>query len=131
VRRGNCTDFHSLFIGLCRALGIPARFEMGVALPERRGEGVTNGYHCWAQFYLKGHGWVPVDASEASKNPAKREYFFGALDENRLLFTVGRDLRLSPPQKGEPLNFFIQAYAEVDGKPFDDVRTTFRFKDLL
>ena len=131
MRRGNCTDFHSLFIGLCRAIGIPARFEMGVALPEARGGGTISGYHCWAQFYLKGYGWVPVDASEASKNPAKREYFFGRHDENRLLFTVGRDLRLSPQQKGEPLNFFIHAYAEVDGKPFNGVETTFAFKDLL
>ena len=130
VRRGNCTDFHSLFIGLCRAIGIPARFEMGVSLPEVRDGGTISGYHCWAQFYLEGYGWVPVDASEASKNPLKRDYFFGGHDENRLLFTVGRDLRLSPPQKGEPLNFFIHAYAEVDGKPYDDVETTFAFKDL-
>ena len=130
VRRGNCTDFHALFIGLCRAIGIPARFEMGVSLPEKRGAGTISGYHCWAQFYLKGYGWVPVDAAEASKNPAKIEYFFGGHDENRLLFSVGRDLRLNPPQSGEPLNFFIQAYAEVDGKPFSGVETTFAFKDL-
>ena len=131
VERGNCTDFHSLFIGLCRAIGIPARFEMGVSLPEAHGGGTISGYHCWAQFYLKGYGWIPVDASEASKNPAKREYFFGGHDENRLLFTVGRDLRLSPRQKGEPLNFFIHAYAEVDGKIFNKVETMFAFKDLL
>ena len=120
----------TLFIGLCRAIGIPARFEMGVSLPEKRGAGTISGYHCWAQFYLKGYGWVPVDASEASKNPAKIEYFFGGHDENRLLLTVGRDLRLNPPQSGEPLNFFIHAYAEVDGKPFSDVETAFAFKDL-
>ena len=25
------------------------------------------GYHCWAEFYVKGKGWIPVDASDASK----------------------------------------------------------------
>jgi transglutaminase-like putative cysteine protease len=29
IRRGNCTDFHSLFIALARARGIPARFIIG------------------------------------------------------------------------------------------------------
>ncbi len=36
VRRGNCTDFHSLFIGLARARGIPARFTIG--FPDWLGE---------------------------------------------------------------------------------------------
>jgi len=33
-----------------------------------------------------------VDASEAWKNAAKREYFFGAHDTNRVFFTYGRDI---------------------------------------
>jgi hypothetical protein len=45
--------------------------------PEGKREGDIPGYHCWAEFYLDGVGWVPVDASEASKFPAKRDYFFG------------------------------------------------------
>jgi len=32
-------------------------------------------------------------------------------------FSVGRDIRLDPPQQGEPLNYFVYPYAEVDGKP--------------
>ena len=83
ARRGNCTDFHAIFIGYARAMGIPARFAIGFPLPADRGAGQIAGYHCWAEFYAKGIGWVPVDASEAAKNPAKREYFFGAHDENR------------------------------------------------
>lgn len=43
----------------------------------------------WAEVYLKGIGWVPIDASEAAKNPEKREYFFGAHDENRVEFSIG------------------------------------------
>ena len=48
IRTGNCTDFHSLFIGEARSLGIPARFIMGLPLPEGRSQGVIPGYHCWA-----------------------------------------------------------------------------------
>ena len=130
VRRGNCTDFHAIFIGYCRAVGIPARFSIGFPLPPERGAGEISGYHCWAEFYLKGVGWVPVDASEAAKNPDKREYFFGAHDENRVEFTRGRDLILKPKQQGEPLNYFVYPYAEVDGKAFPGVEKSFSYRDL-
>jgi transglutaminase-like putative cysteine protease len=128
-KRGNCTDFHSLFIGMMRAAGIPARFEVGFSLPENKNDGEISGYHCWAEFYLKGTGWVPVDASEAWKNPAKRDYFFGAHDANRVFFSYGRDLRLSPEQQGIPLNYFIYPYAELDGKTVRGVQVHFSFND--
>lgn len=129
-KRGNCTDFHSLFIGMMRASGIPARFEIGFPLPEGKTEGEIPGYHCWAEFYLSGIGWVPVDASEAWKNPAKHYYFFGAHDVNRVFFTYGRDIHLSSDQKGDPLNYFIYPYAEVNGQPVKDLQTHFSFRDL-
>jgi len=129
-KRGNCTDFHSLFIGMMRSAGIPARFEIGFPLPEGKTEGDIPGYHCWAEFYLSGVGWVPVDASEAWKNPAKRDYFFGAHDDNRVFFTYGRDIVLSPQQQGAPLNYFIYPYAEADGQPLKNLATHFSFRDL-
>jgi transglutaminase-like putative cysteine protease len=64
-RHGNCTDFAAIFIGYARALGIPARFAIGFPLPVARGAGHVSGYHCWADFYAKGIGWIPLDASEA------------------------------------------------------------------
>ncbi len=100
-------------IGMARSVGIPARFAIGLPLPEPRGSGEIPGYHCWAELYVDA-GWVPVDASEASKNPAKRDYFFGHHDENRLEFSRGRNLTLAPAQQGPPLNFFVYPYAEVD-----------------
>ena len=130
ARRGNCTDFHAIFIGYSRAVGIPARFAIGFPLPPARGEGEVKGYHCWAEFYLKDIGWVPVDASEAAKDPSRREYFFGAHDENRIEFTRGRDLVLTPKQQGEPLNYFIYPYAEVDGKAFSGVEKSFTYRDI-
>jgi transglutaminase-like putative cysteine protease len=130
-RRGNCTDFHAVFIGMCRASGIPARFAIGFAIPETRGAGEIAGYHCWAEFYVAGLGWVPVDISEAAKHPELAEYYFGAWTEDRVEFTRGRDLVLVPPQKGEPLNFFVYPYLEVDGKPAPDlVKRTIRYEDV-
>ena len=129
-RRGNCTDFHAIFIGYARSLGIPARFAIGFPVPANRGSGQIAGYHCWAEFYAKGIGWVPIDASEAAKNPSRREYFFGAHDENRVEFTRGRDLILTPPQAAEPLNYFIFPYAEADGKPLTSADATVAYRDM-
>ena len=128
AKRGNCTDFHSLFIGMMRAAGIPARFEIGFPLPADQHAGAIPGYHCWAEFYVAPYGWIPVDASEAWKHPEKKNYFFGAHDDNRVQFTVGRDIRLDPAQQGEPLNYFIYPYAEVDGKPLA-LESKFSFQD--
>jgi transglutaminase-like putative cysteine protease len=130
ARRGNCTDFHAIFIGYARALGIPARFAIGFPLPTDRGAGQVSGYHCWAEFYAEGIGWVPVDASEAAKDPSRREYFFGAHDENRVEFTTGRDLTLNPQQQGIPLNYFIYPYAEADGQPLASVERSFADRDV-
>jgi transglutaminase-like putative cysteine protease len=128
-KRGNCTDFHSLFISLMRAEGIPARFKIGFPLPadSPAGQSVIAGYHCWAEFYLHRLGWVPVDISEAWKNPSKHDYFFGSIDANRVQFTTGRDLTLQPKQDGSPLNYFIYPYVEVDGQPYDAVDRKFTF----
>jgi len=129
IRRGNCTDFHSLFIAMARAKGIPARFIIGFPMPA--GDGQTSGYHCWAEFYVEGTGWIPVDPSEASKSsdPARREYLFGNLDADRIQFTVGRDLRLTPPTQ-EPLNYFIYPHAESNGASVGRAGISFVFRDL-
>lgn len=131
-RFGNCTDFHSLFISLARAEGLPSRFEIGLSIPIERGNGAVTGYHCWAFFYLDGHGWVPVDISEADKDPAMKDYYFGRLTENRVTFSVGRDLVLEPKQAGEPLNFFVHPYVEVDGKPWpnDRIKLQMAYRDI-
>jgi transglutaminase-like putative cysteine protease len=130
AKRGNCTDFHSLFIGMMRAAGIPARFEIGFPLPADQHAGTIPGYHCWAQFYIEPYGWIPVDASEAWKHPEKKNYFFGAHDYDRVQFSVGRDIRLDPLQQGEPLNYFIYPYGELDGKPLP-LESKFSFQDRM
>ena len=119
-RFGNCTDFHSLFMSLARSHGIPARFEIGYPLPADRNHGDISGYHCWAWFHELHDGWAPVDISEADKHPELSDFYFGNLPADRIAFSVGRDLVLEPPQQGDPLNFFVTPYAEVDGSSIAD-----------
>jgi transglutaminase-like putative cysteine protease len=130
-KRGNCTDFHSPFIGMLRADGIPARFDIGFPLPENKEQGEIPGYHCWAEFYAPKTGWVPVDISEAWKAKQKEDYFFGSIDADRVQFSTGRDVTLSPKQDGPALNYFVYPYVEVDGKPYDKLDKQFSFEDLL
>jgi len=129
AKRGNCTDFHSLFISMARSQNISSRFEIGFPIPADRHEGEIAGYHCWADFYSKDHGWVPIDISEAWKHPEQREFFFGHWDDNRVQFSVGRDLVLSPKQDGDRLNYFVYPYVEVDHKEYTNVSTHFSFED--
>ncbi len=130
-QRGNCTDFHSLLIGMARSQGIPARFVIGFPLASDADSAQVAGYHCWSQFYEDDAGWSPLDASEAKKTGRPDDYF-GQLPNDRIEFTAGRDLILTPPQKGEPLNFFIYPYSERDGEKVeqDQLRTRFHFETL-
>lgn len=126
---GNCTDFHSLFMSMGRSKGIPVRFTMGLPVPEKRGEGAIGGYHCWAEFFVPEAGWVPVDISEADKHPELAQYYFGSLTEDRVSFTLGRDLVLTPSPASGVQNFFIYPIAEADGSAVK-VDKAFRFQDL-
>jgi transglutaminase-like putative cysteine protease len=130
AKRGNCTDFHSPFIGMLRADGIPARFDIGFPLPENKDKGDIAGYHCWAEFYAPKTGWIPVDISEAWKAKQKGDYFFGSVDANRVQFSSGRDIALSPKQDGPALNYFVYPYVEVDGKPYDKLEKQFSFEEV-
>ncbi len=130
AKKGNCTDFHSLFIAMARSQGIPARFEIGFPLPSDQHAAEIAGYHCWSDFYVDGKGWIPVDISEAWKHPDKKNYFFGSHDVNRVQFTMGRDLRLAPPQQGKPLNYFVYPYVEVNGEEYPNVALDFSFADV-
>src|SRR5581483_2796372 len=129
-KRGNCTDFHSVFISMARSQHIPARFEIGFPLPADKSSGEIPGYHCWAEFYDPQFGWVPVDISEAWKDQGKKDYFFGAHDVNRVQFSLGRDLILNPPQRGGSLNYFVYPYVEVDGKKWENVSNQFSFTEV-
>lgn len=130
-RYGNCTDFHSYFMGLARAKGIPTRFVMGFPVPSLdSGETKVGGYHCWAYFYDTEEGWRPVDISEADKDPSKVDFFFGNIDENRVEMIGGRDLVLEPTPEAGALNLFIYPYAEVNDEVSRDLTKSFSIENL-
>ena len=116
ARTGNCTDFHSYFIALSRAVGIPARFAIGASIPSARNEGGIDGYHCWAEFYSDGRWW-PIDISEGDKCSALSTYYFGHHPANRIELSRGRDLVLEPGPASGPINFLAYPVLEISGKP--------------
>ncbi|NQT00767.1 MAG: transglutaminase domain-containing protein [Planctomycetes bacterium] len=116
ARTGNCTDFHSYFIALSRAVGIPARFAIGAAIPSERNAGGIDGYHCWAEFYTDGR-WCPVDISEGDKCSGLSTYYFGHHPANRVELSRGRDLVFEPGPASGPINFLAYPVLEVNGKP--------------
>ena len=116
ARTGNCSDFHSYFIALSRAVGIPARFAIGAAIPSERNSGGIDGYHCWVEFYTDGKWW-PVDISEADKCSSLSTYYFGHHPANRIELSRGRDLVLEPGPASGPINFLAYPVLEVAGKP--------------
>jgi transglutaminase-like putative cysteine protease len=116
IGKGNCTDIHSLFIAILRCCGVACEFEIGAAFPAGlQGGDTTNykcGYHCWVRFFVPEIGWVPADVSEASRHPEKRDYFFGAIDEDRVMLSRGRDVPLVPPSREGMENFFTEPRIE-------------------
>lgn len=129
---GKCADIHSVFVALARAAGVPAREVFGIRMGKKDREDVTTWQHCWAEFYLPGYGWVPVDAADVRKamltenlklDDAKvaeyRAYFWGGIDPYRVKLSVGRDLTLNPPQSGETVNYLMYPFAQVGGKTLD------------
>lgn len=129
---GKCADIHTLFVALARAAGVPAREVFGIRMGKKEREEITTWQHCWAEFYLPGYGWVPVDAAdvrkamltenlklEDAKTAEYRAYFWGGIDPYRVKLSVGRDLILNPPQPGGPLNYFMYPFARTGDKIHD------------
>jgi transglutaminase-like putative cysteine protease len=115
IRSGNCTDFHSYFIALSRAVGIPARFAIGASIPSERNEGGIDGYHCWVEFYTNGKWW-PADISEGDKCSTLSTYYFGHHPANRFEFSRGRDLVVEPGPSSGPINFLAYPVLEIEGE---------------
>ncbi|MDE2069229.1 MAG: transglutaminase family protein [Bradyrhizobium sp.] len=128
---GNCNDIHALFISLARSLNIPARLVLGQAFePPPAGQEACElcGYHCWAEFFAPGLGWIPVDASCACKYG--KHALFGAIETNHVAWSVGRDILLAPAQRGARILFFAGPYTEADGRPHSAVERHVTFVDL-
>jgi len=132
TKGGKCADIHSVYVALARAAGVPAREVFGLRQGKTEKTDVTTWYHCWAEFYLPGHGWVPVDPGDVRKmmltqdlklederTAEYRRYFWGGIDNRRIKLSTGRDLTLNPPQAEGPVNYLMYPYAEVGGQAID------------
>ena len=93
---GDCGSYSHLFVGICRANGIPARSLTGFWVspgkgPDGNADGSVPG-HAKSEFYAAGVGWVPVDAGN---------FQFGEEPVNFLAMIVGDELpRWHAPQVG-------------------------------
>ena len=133
-KSGKCADISGVYVALARAAGVPAREVWGLRLGKKPEEDMTGGHHCWAEFYLPGYDWVPVDPADVrkamlteklelkdAKTKEYRDYYFGAVDTYRIVLTRGaKGYSLNPAQKDGVVPYgFMYPYAEIDGKAVD------------
>lgn len=129
---GKCADISSIYVALARAANVPSREIFGIRQGKKSVQDISTWYHCWAEFYLPGYGWVPVDPADVRKKMLKenlgladektiaaRAYFWGGIDPYRLKLSEGRDIVLNPPPSGDPINYLMYPHARVGGKTLD------------
>jgi transglutaminase-like putative cysteine protease/sugar lactone lactonase YvrE len=86
---GSCSEYTFVFIAMCRAAGLPARYVGAVLL---RGDDASTDevYHRWPEVYLPGYGWLPADAQAGdNKSPAAAADTIGYLPARALITTIG------------------------------------------
>ncbi|MGQ9560743.1 MAG: transglutaminase domain-containing protein [Candidatus Oleimicrobiaceae bacterium] len=91
LRRGNgsCSEYSFVYIALCRAAGLPARYVGSVVV---RGDDASmdDVFHRWVEVYLPGYGWIPVDPSGGDQeSPRAQALYFGHLANRFLITTEG------------------------------------------
>lgn len=141
---GKCADLNGLFVGLCRAAGIPARDNFGLRVaPSAFGYRELGGnpaklegaQHCRAEVYLRGHGWVAADPADVAKVMRQetgdwlkdadhpivapvRKALFGRWEGNWIAYNAASDVQL-PDSSGKPLPFLMYPQAESSGRRHD------------
>jgi transglutaminase-like putative cysteine protease len=135
---GKCADINALFVGLCRASGVPGRDIYGVRLvPSAFGYRALGGnpaslkgsQHCRAEVYLRGNGWVAMDPADVTKVMREetavwiknagdplvapvRKALFGSWEGNWMGYNSASDVKL-PGAKQAKLGFFMYPQAET------------------
>jgi len=140
---GKCADLNSLYVGLARAAGLPARDVFGIRLAKSElgykslgasSEKITKSQHCRAEVYIGGYGWVPVDPADVRKvvleeppgnRPLNdelvakaRKQLFGSWEMNWMAYNFAHDVAL-PHSTGAPVSFLMYPQAETDGGRLD------------
>lgn len=143
---GKCADLNALFVGLARSVGVPARDVYGIRVAASKhgyrslGVGspnITRAQHCRAEFFARGHGWVPVDPADVRKvvleEPpgnlaikdekvlAARKRLFGGWEMNWLAYNMGHDVKLPNATNAPKLPYLMYTNAEADGELRDEL----------
>ncbi len=154
---GKCADLNALFVGFARAIGIPARDVYGIRVADSaefkslgKSGDITRAQHCRAEFYLPGHGWVPVDPADVRKVVLEekpgglsltdpqvlkaRGKLFGAWEMNWMAYNHAHDVKL-PGSAGAPVAFLMYPQAETGGSRRDTLdpdqfRYTIRSREI-
>lgn len=126
---GKCADLSTVFVTLARAAGIPARDVYGLRLGSPKNGDVTGGFHCWAEFYLPGTGWVMVDPADVRKMMLVHNLELKDAGDWRTFFWGGDDLfrcvlqqnsrNVSLTGSDQKINYFMYPAAQVDGTMLD------------
>jgi transglutaminase-like putative cysteine protease len=144
---GKCADLNALFVGLCRASGVPARDVYGLrlapsAFPYKELGGnsasLKGAQHCRAEVYLAGLGWVAMDPADVLKvmrqetaewikdrqHPVAAPVvagLFGAWEGNWVGWNTGHDLRLPGSSAKGTLPFLMYPNGENASGRFDEL----------
>ncbi len=125
-RKGDCGVQALTFITLCRAAGIPARWQSALYVtPDvvdddgnvlQKAEG---GMHDWAMVYLKPWGWRFVDASFGGSayragNLERWNYYFGNLDPFRMAANDAFQAPLYPEKKMTRFDPYDNQVGEIE-----------------
>jgi transglutaminase-like putative cysteine protease len=141
---GKCADINGLFVGLCRAAGIPARDAYGLRLaPSAFGYKELGGnsaslkgaQHCRSEVYLQRYGWVAMDPADVDKVMRQessewikdaghplvapvRKALFGGWEGNWMAYNNAVDVTL-PGTTGNPLPFLMYPQAQSGAQRYD------------
>ena len=80
LRMGVCQDFAHVHLGLCRSLGIPARYVRGYFFNTTRRPREIEASHAWIEAYVPGFGWAAFDPTHDRP-----------VDDRYVKVAVGRD----------------------------------------
>jgi transglutaminase-like putative cysteine protease len=134
---GKCADINGLFVGLCRAAGLPARDAYGLRIaPSTFGYRELGGnpaslqgaQHCRGEVYVREHGWLAMDPADVDKVMRQetaewikdadhpivapvRKGLFGGWEGNWMAYNQSSDVRL-PGSAAALLPFFMYPQAE-------------------
>ncbi len=89
--KGSCSEYTCVFIAMCRAKGIPARFGGGSASRDPYQTKVDTAGHRWQEVYIPKYGWLPIDVTwdDRSKQSERYLHFLRMPNTHLTMATAG------------------------------------------